>query len=227
MDFNLNKNMSRLILFQRNEIMTSFQKKLRKLFGRYLFTQFFSYLNDKDLISKEYYKISLKEYLFLKNFFRKNDKNILSIGAGIGGVESIILSRHENFNLDMIERNFISTKIKYFWNPNEAYNKLSLTKEFINLNSNNDNFKIFDFKNLDLIEKRYDIIFSLFSMDYHYDLKSYKSFLQKNSHKQTLFIFDTIRAKDLKFFFNHVQVLENVNKEIHSHSRVLCKEIIE
>ena len=106
--------MSRLILFQRNEIMTASQKKLRKLFGRYLFTQLFSYFNDKDLISKEYYKVSLKEYLFLKNFFRGADKNVLSIGGGVGGVESIILSRHKNFNLDMIERNFISTKIKYF-----------------------------------------------------------------------------------------------------------------
>ena len=226
MQFNLKKNMSRLILFQRNEIMTASQKKLRKLFGRYLFTQFFSYFNDKDLISKEYYKVSLKEYLFLKNFFRGADKNVLSIGGGVGGVESIILSRHKNFNLDMIERNFISTKIKYFWNPNEAYNKLSLTKEFINLNSNNNNFEIFDFKNLDLIKKKYDFIFSLYSMDYHYDLKIYKSFLKKNSHKQTFFIFDTIRAKDLKNIFKHVQVLENVHKEIHSHSRVLCKEIL-
>ena len=62
-------------------------------------------------------------------------------------------------------------------------------------------------------------------MDYHYDLKIYKSFLKK-THKQTFFIFDTIRAKDLKNIFKHVQVLENVHKKIHSHSRVLCKEIL-
>ncbi|BCV06868.1 MAG: hypothetical protein CM15mV145_140 [uncultured marine virus] len=57
--------MSRLILFQRNEIMTASQKKLRKLFGRYLFfTPIFSHFNDKDLISKNILKVSLKSIYF-------------------------------------------------------------------------------------------------------------------------------------------------------------------
>ena len=226
-NFNITTKMSRLILFQRNEIMTKFQKKIRKLFGRYLYTQFFSYINDRKYISKEYFKISNKEYVFLKKFIKSKYKNVLSIGGGLGGVECLILSNHSDVFIDMIERDFVSKKIKYFFNPNEAYNKLNLTKEFIKMNSvNAKNFSLFDFKNIQTIKKKYDLIFSLFSMDYHYDLTNYYEFLKKNSHNGTNFIFDTVRHKELKKFFKKVEVLENVKKEIHSHSRVICSELL-
>ena len=226
-NFNITFKMSRLILFQRNEIMTNFQKKIRKLFGRYLYTQLFSYINNRKHISKEYFNVSNKEYIFLKKFIRPQDKNILSIGGGLGGVECIILSNHSNVFMDMIERDFISKKIRYFFNPDEAYNKLNLTKEFILMNSlNAKNFLLFDYENKHTIKKKYDLIFSLFSMDYHYDLINYYEFFKNNSHKETNFIFDTVRYKELKKFFKKVEVLENVKKEIHSHSRVICSELI-
>ena len=226
MHFNINRDMSRLILFQRNESMTLIQKKIRKLFGRFLFTQFFSFLNNKDKISKKYFNICNKEFLFLKKYLSKKKLNILSIGGGVGGVESMVLSFSDNIKLDLIERNFISSKIKYFWNPEEAYNKLNLSKEFINSNTKNyNNFSICDFNNKNILKKKYDLIFSLYSMDFHYGLETYKNFLLKRSHKKTLFVFDTIRPGDLKSFFRNVKVIKQIKKRIHSSARVVCKEI--
>ena len=39
-NFSIDKNMAKLILFQRVELLNNFQKKIRKMFGRYLFTNF-------------------------------------------------------------------------------------------------------------------------------------------------------------------------------------------
>ena len=75
--FNIDKAMCRLIMFQRNEILTNFQKKVRKLFGRYLFTQFFSYFNNLNYVSSRYYEISHKEYDEIKSHI-KNDNFSLS-----------------------------------------------------------------------------------------------------------------------------------------------------
>lgn len=226
MYFKINKAMSRLILFQRNEAMTNLQKKVRKLFGRYLFTQIFSFFNNQNNISKKYYKICNKEFLFLKKYLSKRKITILSIGGGLGGVESRILSFSKKIKLDLIERNFVSSKIKYFWNPDEAYNKLDLTKEFIELNTKNyNNFFICDFNDKNILKKKFDIVFSLYSMDYHYGLESYKKFLLKRSHKKTLFIFDTIRSQDLGSHFKSVKIVNILKKRVHSSTRVICQGI--
>ena len=221
--FNIDKAMCRLIIFQRNEILTNFQKKVRKLFGRYLFTQFFSYFNNLNYVSSRYYEISQKEYDEIKSHIKNDNFSLLSIGGGLGGVESIILSQNKNIKVDIIEKNFVSSKIKYFWNPLEAYNKLNLTKKFLINNSRyNTNFQVFNFENKENFKKKYDVIISLFSMDYHYDLEIYKDFLNKNSHKDTIYIFDTIRAQELNNFFQKVKIINIIDKRIHSSSRVVC-----
>lgn len=224
--FNIDKAMCRLIIFQRNEILSNFQKKIRKFFGRYLFTQFFSYFNNLNYVSSRYYEISNKEYDTIKSNLKKDNCSLLSIGGGLGGIESIILSQNKNVKVDIIEKDFVSSKIKYFWNPKEAYNKLNLTKKFLANNSkHNTNFQVFNFENKENIKKKYDVIISLFSMDYHYDLKIYKDFLQKNSHKDTVYIFDTIRARELNNFFHKVKIIKIINKRIHPSSRVVCSGI--
>lgn len=224
--FNIDKAMCRLIIFQRNEILTNFQKKIRKFFGRYLFTQFFSYFNNLNYVSRRYYEISKKEYDTIKSNLKNDNLGLLSIGGGLGGIESIILSQNKNIKVDIIEKDFVSSKIKYFWNPKEAYNKLNLTKKFLANNSkHNTNFRVFHFENKENIKKKYDVIISLFSMDYHYDFKIYKDFLQKNSHKDTIYIFDTIRARELNNFFQKVKIIKIIDKRIHSSSRVVCSGI--
>ena len=62
--FKLDRNLSHLALLQRIELATTIQKKLRKLFGRYLFSKIFSrYILNIDKISSDYYKIMYSEYL--------------------------------------------------------------------------------------------------------------------------------------------------------------------
>ena len=50
-NFSIDKNMAKLILFQRTELLNNFQKKIRKIFGRYLFNNFMIkfFLNIKKL----------------------------------------------------------------------------------------------------------------------------------------------------------------------------------
>ena len=59
-------------------------------------------------------------------------QKILTIGGGIGGIELIILKKFPNTKIDLIEKNYISDKIKYGWDNNnqEGYNNLSLTGKF-------------------------------------------------------------------------------------------------
>ena len=48
----MNREMCRLVAFQRNELFTDRERKLRKTFGRLLFTKLFSYFVNKKSIMK-------------------------------------------------------------------------------------------------------------------------------------------------------------------------------
>ena len=66
--FKLDRNLSHLAITEES-ISHHYTKKLRKLFGRYLFSKIFSrYILNIDKISSDYYKIMYSEYLTIKNF---------------------------------------------------------------------------------------------------------------------------------------------------------------
>ena len=103
----LDRNLAHLAVLQRIELTTPFQKKIRKLFGRYLFSKFFSkYMINIDKISQDYYKIMYSEYLTIKGFLNSK-QNILSIGAGIGGLEVLINNNFKDEMFTFIERDFV------------------------------------------------------------------------------------------------------------------------
>ena len=140
--------------------------------------------------------------LQLKNFINSN-QNILSIGAGIGGLEVIINNRFKNENFTFIERDFVSKKIRYGWdNENtEAYNKLNLLENFLLSNFVKSNrFKIINFDTENLPKENFNLITSLYSLDFHYDFEVYKKYLSSVSNNETVIIFDTIRANFLKIY---------------------------
>ena len=110
MRFELNSIHKKLIILQRNELMSNSHRRIRKLFGRFLYTNFFVNFSDLSFIKSEYYELCHKEYLNIKKFINFGTKNILSIGGGVGGVECLILNNN-NCNIDMIEKNFISKKV--------------------------------------------------------------------------------------------------------------------
>ena len=168
---NLNKVIARLILLQRIELSNPLQKKIRKIFGRYFFTNFVSkFLISSSEINYKYYSQMNQEYEMLSNLIDFNDKQVLSIGAGMCGLELIINSKSKNSFFTIIEKNYISKKIIYGWDTKnkEGYNDLKLLQTFIEDNGMKDNFEIYNFDQESLPIKEFDYIISLYSMDYHY-----------------------------------------------------------
>ena len=229
-NFVFNKKTARLIILQRTELLSFFQKKIRKLFGRYVFANFFlHFLINKKKIQEKYFTLMEKEYKLLKDEIQYSDKKFLSIGGGVGGLESIINKSANNNFFYFIEKNYVSKKIIYGWdNKNlEGYNDLLLVKNFLLENGlKSDQFKIFDYDKRQLPEEKFDIIISLYSLDYHYDFNIYIDYLKKVSHNHTKVIFDTIRSEHFKKIFKNVKIIQSQDFTVHKSKRIVCNEFI-
>ena len=229
--FVLPKKAARLIVLQRIELAGNILKKIRKLFGRYFFSNFITkYFLNSVKIGNEYYKIMHDEFLTIKKFISDDDNLFLSIGAGVGGLEAIINQNLPEKNYFFIEKNYISKKVKYGWtgqSKSEAYNSLDIQKEFLLANKMNDQqINIIDFDEGNLPMKKFDIITSFFSLDYHYDFHLYSDYLKKVSKKNTKIIFDTIRADFFKKIFKNVEIIKSRSDTVHKSRRIMCSEFI-
>ena len=230
--FVLPKKAARLIVLQRIELAGNILKKIRKLFGRYFFSNFITkYFLNSVKIGNEYYKIMHDEFLTIKKFISDDDNLFLSIGAGVGGLEAIINQNLPEKNYFFIEKNYISKKVKYGWtgqSKSEAYNSLDIQKEFLLANKMNDQqINIIDFDKDNLPMKKFDVITSFFSLDYHYDFHLYSDYLKKVSKKNTKIIFDTIRADFFKKIFKNVEIIKSRSDNVHKSRRIMCSEFIE
>ena len=225
--FNLDRDIARLILLQRTEIITPKLKNLRKTFGRYFFTNFVSkYLISPKSIGARYYEVMNQEMEQLKTHLNFEKKKILSIGSGMCGLELLINSNFKDNFFSIIEKNYISKKVTYGWDQKnyEAYNRIDLLNFFLTNNGmNKKNFEIFDYDKDDLPVKTYDYVISLYSLDYHYDFLFYKDYFKKILNKNTMIIFDTVRPEFFKNVFESVEVIQNEEKTIHSSKRIICK----
>ena len=228
--FALDKESARLIVLQRIELLQSFQKKLRKLFGRYIFSNFFlKFFVNTNQIGKKYFYIMKKEYETIENEIKFSNKKYLSIGGGLGGLELIINMETKNNFFYFIEKNYVSKKVKYGWDDKnlEAYNNLQLVEKFLTKNGMNINkFKIYNFDTNNFPNEKFDFIISLYSLDYHYDFNIYLEYLKKISNDQTKIIFDTIRADYFKIIFKNVKIIQSVDNTVHKSKRIICSEFI-
>ena len=229
--FSIPKKAARLIVLQRIELASSFLLKLRKTFGRYIFSNLITkYFLNISLIEKKYYEVMLEEYSTIERFIGNSDKLILSIGGGIGGLELIINEKYKNKEFFFIERNYVSKKIKYGWGGmvnNEAYNDLGLQENFLKLNGMDQaQINIFDYDKDDLPEKNFDVIISLLSLDYHYDFNLYVDYLKKISSTNTRIIFDTIRAEYFKKIFKNVEIVSSNTDTVHKSKRIVCSNFL-
>ena len=228
MDIFLNRDIAQLILLQRIELSTPFLKRIRKLSGRFFFTNFASkYFISPKRIGKKYQKIMQNEYDELAEFINFDNKRVLSIGGGMCGFELLTILNNQNTNISIIERNFLSNKIVYGWDKEnkEAYSNLNLIKFFFEKNGiDKKYFSIYDFDFDELPEKEFDIIISLYSMDYHYDFNLYFDYFKKIINKQTKLIFDTIRPNYFKNLFNIVETVKSVQNTVHKSYRIICSE---
>ena len=228
--FYINRKEARIIVLQRIELISNFLKKIRKILGRYFFTNFITrYFLSTTEIGKAYFKDMNEEFKTLENHIDHKDKNFLSIGGGMGGLEIILNNNCEISFFDFIERNFVSKKVVYGWNDNnsEAYNNLNLQTQFLIKNGlPEEKFKVYDFDNDALPSKKFDTVISLYSLDYHYDFNLYLEYLKKNTHNQSKIIFDTIRPDFFKSVFKEVVILSETTKRVHSYKRLLCKNFL-
>ena len=226
-NFILNRKIAQLAVLQRIELCGPILKKLRKLFGRYFFSIFLSkYLINPVRISKSYLDLMEKEFLLIKKYSKNNDK-ILSIGSGIGGLE-ILMSKKLDSHVTFIEKNYISKKIKYGWDKMnlEAYNNLNLLKNFVLDNGIKKNkFAIYDFDQDKLPDTKFDLIVSLYSLDYHYEFELYKDYLNKVMKPETILIFDTIRPDYFKEIYEKVEVIKQDFNTVHKSKRVVCRNL--
>jgi hypothetical protein len=229
--FFLDKKMLPMILFQRNELLNSFQKRVRRVLGRILFTNLFVYLgNSQAIIEKKYFLICKKEFSRLKNYFPRPFKNILSIGCGIGGLEYFFSHIKSIIKIDLIDRNFVSRKVIYGFDltNREAYNNLDYTRKFLLSNGiSNKKFEIFNYDKDKLPTKKYDLIISLLSLDFHYPFSIYKNYIKKISNLRTVLILDTNRPNYFKSMYKKVKIIKKVTNNIHPYYRIICQQIIE
>ena len=230
--FLVSKKAARLIVLQRIELISSSLKRVRKIFGRFIFSSFITkfFLNEK-LIGESYHNIMLNEFSTIEKFINKEDNLFLSIGGGLGGLELMINKKFDNRNYYFIERNFISKKVKYGWGGmtnSEAYNDLNLQKNFLETNGlKNEQINIYDYDKDDLPNIKFDLVISLLSLDYHYDFDIYINYLKKISKPNTRIIFDTIRADHFKSIFKNVEIIKTYDDTVHKSKRIMCSQFID
>lgn len=223
---------ARIIVLQRIELLNSFLVKIRKLLGRYLFSSFITkYFINSNSIRHKYYDVMSKEFSTIEKFIDKEDKNFLSIGGGIGGLELIINQKFQNKNFYFIERNYISKKVKYGWGGainDEAYNDLYLQKTFLMMNGMHENqINIYNYDKDSLPEIKFDVIISLLSLGYHYTFDLYIKYLKKVSKQDTKIIFDTIDSEYFKKIFKKVEIIKTDSETVHKSKRIVCREFID
>ncbi len=224
--FNLNRNSAQLALLQRIELADGNLKKIRKIFGRYLFSKLFSkYFINIEKISRNYSRIMDEEFNTIKKFIL-DKKKFLSIGAGIGGLELLILKTISNSHVSFIEKNYVSDKIKYGWdNSNrEGYNDLNQLDHFLKSNEiSKERYRIFDFDKDNFPTQNFDVLLSIYSLDYHYDYEIYSKYLKKIMKKESLLIFDTIRPRYFENIFENVEIVKEDLKTVHKSKRIACR----
>ena len=130
----LNRNSKKLLLLQRNELLSAKQKWLRKKFGRFIFTNFLiNYFQIKD-IEKQTEELFRKEIDLIKKYLPSKVENIMDIGCGLGIINIYLNDIYINQpNFFLLDKNRIDKKIKYGFSSNyESYNDLNETKNRIN-----------------------------------------------------------------------------------------------
>ena len=226
----LKKNHEKYFLFQRNEYLSDKQLRIRKLFGRYLFTKIFvNFFNSLECINLNLNIDFKKEFKGISKYLPERMSNILDIGSGIGVID-VFLNQHYkgNVNFTLIDKNFTENKVYYGFNDKgQAYNDFRVTKDFLLTNGLKSNqISIFDADSNYSSNAKYDLVISLLSMGYHYPVKQYFSFFKTNTHKNTVFIFDIAEQyndKDNIFsLFDTVEVIYKSNLPRHNYFRIYC-----
>ena len=225
----LNHKSKKLLLLQRNELLTKRQNWLRKKFGRLIFTNFFVNFFQSKNIEKNTENLFNKEVETFKCFLPNYVKNIMDIGCGLGIININLKKIFSNkINFFLLDKNRIDKKIKYGFSKNyESYNDLNETKKILLENDiENTCIHIFDVEKPIIIPEKIDLVISLKSMGYHYPIEIYLDLFKKCCSKNTIFIFDVseeyYNENLIKKYFQDFKIIYE-EKSIHSLKRLYCK----
>jgi len=228
-DLKLSKLAKKLLLLQRNNLLSPVQIFLRKKFGRFLFTNFFVHFFQKKSLNILAENIFKSDFDTFKKYLPRNPKNILDIGCGLGMINIFIKKfyKHE-INFFLVDKNKIDLKIKYgFSDLYESYNLLSETKNILQNNGIDQKHIFLKDADRDIsIGNRIDFVISLKSMGYHYPFENYLNKFKQNFDKNTIFCFDLSLNKytDLNYlrkFFENVTIIYS-EESIHPLKRIIC-----
>ena len=222
----LNRISKKLLLLQRNELLSKKQNWLRKRFGRLIFTNIFvNYFQIQD-IEKRTEELFRREIESIKDYLPKNAENIMDIGCGLGIINIYLNQIYNNQpNFFLLDKNRIDKEIKYgFSSEYESYNDLNQTKNLL-LNNNINSLHTIDVEKDIKIENKIDLVISLKSMGYHYPIDQYLKLFRTCCNDNTCFIFDVsegyYNASLLKKYFDVVDIIYE-EKSIHSLKRLFC-----
>ena len=226
----LNPKSKKLLLLQRNELLTETQNWLRKNFGRLIFTNFFVNYFQVQNFEKITEKLFYKEFETFKKYLPNSVENIMDIGCGLGIINIYLNEFFEKKPVFfLLDKNRVDRKIKYGFSSNyESYNDLNETKNIL-LNNNIDTNRInlFDVEKQFLITKKMDLVISLKSMGYHYPINTYIELLRNCCTKDTVFIFDIgdnqYDENYLRTIFQDIKIIyeEKTNNVLR---RLCCKK---
>ena len=225
----LNPKSKKLLLLQRNELLTAKQNWLRKTFGRLIFTNFFVNYFQVQNFEKITEKLFYKEFETFKKYLPNSVENIMDIGCGLGIINIYLNEFFEKKPVFfLLDKNKVDRKITYGFSSNyESYNDLNETKNIL-LENNIDTscMYLFDVEKQFVITKKMDLVISLKSMGYHYPINTYIELFRNCCTKNTVFIYDIgenqYDENYLKTIFDDIKIIyeENTNNVL---KRVCCK----
>jgi len=230
----IKKKHKKYFLLQRNNYLTSIQKKIRKIFGRYLFTNFF--INFFNPISKINYKLNNEfesEFKQLIKYLPNKVENVADIGCGLG-IINILINNHFNKKIyfTLIDSDQIERKVSYGFHPKgQFYNSFKLTSDLLIGNGiKKERLNLVDVDNKNKLKTKFDLVISLLSMGYHYPITQYLKFFIKNTHKETIFIFDIAnehtKFEEISKIFVSTQIIKHSSEIRHNYTRICCKGLI-
>ena len=226
----LNNRHKKYFLLQRNHFLSDTQKNIRKLFGRYLFTNLFVFFFNP--IEKLNHKLNQEfrvEFNEMFNYLPKNINNVLDIGSGLGIINIFI---NDNFNNDvdftLIDKNYIEKKVSYgFDEKGQFYNDFNVTLNFLTINGiKEEKLNLINVDSKHIINKKFDLVISLLSLGYHYPINQYVEFFKKNTHRDTKFIFDIAEEyndfNEIAKMFHSIDIIKKSFEKRHNYLRVCC-----
>lgn len=128
---------------------------------------------------------------FIKFYKITNEKNIISIGPGNGIFELFLLKKIKFNKILLVDIENTVSKEHGFNEKGSGYSSLKDTKTFlINNDIQSSSIMICNPTKENLPSIQIDLLFSLFSMGFHYPCNEYVEFIKKNSNKNSKIILD-------------------------------------